>query len=85
MNTQPTTESSKLLFDAMFNLAVDCHEKGKLQDALEMFQALSLVDPQDAGVWQALARCHDDLGQADVAAMVRSIGAQIEEIKESAS
>ena len=72
-------QERKLAFDAMFNLAVDCHERGKVEDALHMFLALSLMEPRDAGVWGALARCHEDLGQGDVAALLRSVGEQIQE------
>lgn len=73
------TTGTKVAFDAMFNLAVDCHERGKIEDALDMFRALSFLDPRDPGVWSAMARCHEDLGQEETAALLRSLGAQIQE------
>lgn len=72
-----TQESVLLTIDAMFNLAVDCRERGKIDEALEMFRFLSALDPHDAGVWQAMARCHDDLGQTAAAAAIRSLGEQL--------
>ncbi|MCS6900696.1 MAG: tetratricopeptide repeat protein [Myxococcales bacterium] len=76
--TNHETTSTKIVFDAMFNLAVDCHERGKIEDALDMFRALSFLAPHDPGVWNALARCHEDLGQEETAALLRSLGAQIQ-------
>lgn len=72
-------QGSRLAFDAMYNLAVDCHEKGKVEDALELFRALSILDPKDMGVWRGMARCHADLGQEDMATFLLSIGEQIQE------
>jgi Tfp pilus assembly protein PilF len=74
-----TSNDRQVAFDAMFNLAVDCHERGKIEDALDMFRTLSFVNPCDPGVWSAMARCHEDLGQEETAALLRSIGAQIQE------
>ncbi len=74
-----TSNDRQAAFDAMFNLAADCHERGKIEDALDMFRALSFLDPRDPGVWSAMARCHEDLGQEETAALLRSIGAQIQE------
>jgi hypothetical protein len=75
----PQEHDRKLAFDAMYNLAIDCHEKGKIEDALDMFRALSFIDPRDPGVWKAMARCHEDLGQEETAALLLSIDAQIRE------
>lgn len=72
-----TQESVLLTIDAMFNLAVDCRERGKIDEALEMFRFLSALDPRDAGVWRAMARCHEDLGQTEAAAAIRSLGEQL--------
>jgi hypothetical protein len=67
----------QVAFDAMFNLAVDCHERGKIEDALHMFRTLSFLEPRDLGVWKAMARCHADLGQEDTAALLLAVGEQI--------
>lgn len=72
-------------FDAMFNLGVDRHEQGKIEEALRLFQLLSFLAPRDQGVWLALARCHDDLGQPAEASFLRSIGQQIAELAETSS
>ncbi|MCU0655210.1 MAG: hypothetical protein MUF64_07960 [Polyangiaceae bacterium] len=71
------TMEVQVAFDAMFNLAVDCHERGKIEDALDMFRALSFLEPRDLGVWKAMARCHADLGQEDTAALLLAVGEQI--------
>lgn len=77
METTKTTVSP-LAFDAMFNLAVDCYEKGDVRGALEMFQVLSLVNPSDEGVWAAMARCHEDLDEGAVAVFLRSLSGEIQ-------
>lgn len=66
-------------FDTLFNLAVDRHEAGNIKEALAVFQSLSLIDPRDMGVWEAIARCHEDLGQPYIAALVLSLAEQSRE------
>lgn len=79
MNHHETSErASGPVFDAMFNQAAERHERGQVAEALTMFQLLSFLNPHDAGVWRALARCHDDLGEGSTAALIRAIGARIE-------
>lgn len=73
-------ETARLTFDTMYNIAVGCHETGKVEDALDMFRTLSFLDPTDMGVWRGMARCHTDLGQEDIAMYLISIGEQIQEV-----
>ena len=78
-----TTAPGRAHLDAVFNAAVEQHEQGRVVEALEILQLLSLLDPRDEGVWRALARCHEDLGQPDVAGFLRSLGAQIHRMEEA--
>jgi Flp pilus assembly protein TadD len=59
--------------DAAFNVAVDHYEAGRLDRAMELLQFLAFVAPTDRGVWRALARCHEDLGQSEVGAFLISL------------
>ncbi|RYZ16575.1 MAG: hypothetical protein EOO70_04135 [Myxococcaceae bacterium] len=65
--------------DIIFNRAIDFHEDGAVEDALEIFRLLAFLAPGDGGVWRALARCHDDLGQHDAAERLRELGQQVDE------
>lgn len=77
--TPLTAERAKQVFDSLFDLAVDRHEEGKIEEALKIFQSLCFIDPRDFGVWQAMAQCHEDLHQPAIAAMMLSFGEQIQE------
>jgi hypothetical protein len=66
--------------NAMFNVAVDYYAAGALDDAIAILQLLSLLVPEDQGVWLALAQVHDDFGQEDVAIALRGVGTGIQEL-----
>ena len=83
MNSPPQVTPERAQLDAVFNAAIDQHEQGRVVEALEILQLLSLLDPRDQGVWRALARCHDDLGQPEVGGFLRSLGGQVGALEET--
>ena len=65
--------------DAAFNLAVTNYRAGDLPGAMDILRLLTLVAPRDQGVWRALARCHEDAGEHEVAEKLRWVGQTIAE------
>jgi Flp pilus assembly protein TadD len=60
--------------NAAFNQAVEGYEAGDVRKAKRILQFLAVLAPTDAGVWRALARCHEDEGDVDVAGNLRWLG-----------
>lgn len=77
--TPLTAAEAKSGFDALFNAALDRHEEGNNDEALAILQALSIVNPLDEDIWEALACCHTARGEVGVASLLRAIGAQLRE------
>lgn len=65
--------------DAAFNVAVRRYEAGDLDAAMDIFRALALIAPTDGGVWRALARCHEEVGEPEVAEKLRWLGRALTE------
>ncbi|HEU4405473.1 MAG TPA: tetratricopeptide repeat protein [Polyangiaceae bacterium] len=70
---------SQGVVNAAFNQAVKRHAEGDLGKAMNILQFLTILAPTDAGVWFALARCHDDAGEPEVAERLRWLGRSLAE------
>jgi Flp pilus assembly protein TadD len=71
---------SQAAVDAAFNIAVDRYEAGDLGGAMNILRLLATVAPSDEGVWRALARCHEELEQPEVAEFLRNLSTTIAEL-----
>ena len=64
--------------DAGFNYAVSSYEAGDWVTTMNILRFLSILAPTDAGIWRALARCHEDLGEEGIAEYLRRVGCLVE-------
>ena len=62
----------------LFHLAAQWAGAGRMDDALPVFRTLALAAPDHYESWEALASCHDQLGQCAVARSLRAIGKLLE-------
>lgn len=70
---------SRGAISAVFNQAVESAQAGDLQQATLLLQRLTLLAPTDDGVWRALAWCHDQQGESEVADHLLWLGQTIAE------
>lgn len=64
-------EAKQAAINGAFNAAVERYQAGNVRSAMLILQRLTLVAPTDVGVWRALARCHEELGEGDTADKLR--------------
>lgn len=72
-------EAKQAAINGAFNAAVERYQAGNVRTAMLILQRLTLVAPTDVGVWCALARCHEELGEAEVADKLRWLGKALAE------
>ena len=73
------SNNSQGAISAVFNKAVESSQAGDLRTAALLLQRLTLLAPTDVGVWRALARCHDQFGESEVAEHLRWLGQSLAE------
>jgi Flp pilus assembly protein TadD len=62
------------LADGLYSVGFSMLEAERWRDAADVFRAMVLTCPRDERSWIALGRCHEELGQLDVAVELYSLG-----------
>ncbi len=58
----------------MYETALVLMAKGEHAMAADLLRVLAIAAPNEPEVWQALATCHDEQNQVDIAEALRSLG-----------
>lgn len=67
-------EDGVVVANAMYSMAFDMITNARWSDASDVFRAMVLFCPRDERGWLGLGRCHQELGQVDVAIELYLLG-----------
>ena len=70
----PSARQFSALADGLYSIGFSMLEADRWKDAADVFRAMVLTAPRDERSWVALGKCHEELGQADVAVELYSLG-----------
>lgn len=70
----PSARQFTALADGLYSIGHSMLEADRWRDAADVFRAMVLTAPRDERSWVALGKCHEELGQPEVAVELYSLG-----------